>query len=246
MVMSFLSGCITIPQGDGPPDRDIRASRIPNAIPKAEPKSLYGNPSSYTVLGQHYYVLPNSEGYSEVGQASWYGMKFQHHLTSNREDYNLYKMTAAHRTLPLPTYARVTNLENNRQVIVRINDRGPFVKNRIIDLSYMAAKKLGILKKGTARVRVEAITPSHSPTKREIYLQLGVYSHLTNAKKMLQRVERLSHQPCKIYSEKTKDHSIIYKVQIGPIHDDAMADQLAVRIRSAGLPRPVSVMKRMV
>ena len=127
---------------DGPPSKNIDVTQIPNAVPKAEPKSQYGNPSSYTVNGKTYYVLKNAQGYDKKGIASWYGTKFHGQLTSTREPYNMYAMTAASTELPLPTYVRVTNLENGRQVIVKVNDRGPFDKDRIIDLSYVAAKKL--------------------------------------------------------------------------------------------------------
>lgn len=132
---------------------------IADAVPRVEPKSKGGNPSTYTVRGKTYRVLSEANGYKERGIASWYGMKFHGNLTSNGERYDIYKMTAAHKHLPLPSYVRVTNIENGKQAIVRVNDRGPFIEGRIIDLSYLAATKLDIVKKGTAKVEVEVIDP---------------------------------------------------------------------------------------
>ena len=154
----LLSACSTL-QKDRAPKGGIDISAIPDAVPRAEQPSKYGNPDSYEVNGQHYYVLNNSQGYFERGTASWYGEKFHGRRTSSGETYNMYAMTAAHRTLPLPTYVRVTNLKNGRSVVVKINDRGPFHDNRLIDLSYVAAAKLDMLGKGTAPVEVRAINP---------------------------------------------------------------------------------------
>ena len=136
-----------------------RVDRSDKVIPRAEPKSKYGNPSSYVVFGKRYYVLPSSRDYVAQGIASWYGTKFHGRRTSSGETYDMYAMTAAHKTLPLPTYARVTNKRNGRSIIVRINDRGPFHQNRLIDLSYAAATKLGIVTRGTGLVEVRAIDP---------------------------------------------------------------------------------------
>ena len=128
--------------------------------PVKEPYSRYGNPDSYKVEGRQYKILRSASGYKERGVASWYGTKFHKQRTSSGDAYNMYAMTAAHKTLPLPSYVRVKNLENGRQAVVRVNDRGPFRHDRIIDLSYAAAVKLGLLPKGTARVEVESIVPS--------------------------------------------------------------------------------------
>lgn len=137
-----------------PPPHLERAQKV---IPKPEPKSKYGNPPSYVVFGRRYHVLPSAKGYLEQGIASWYGTKFHGRRTSSGEPYDMYAISAAHKTLPLPTYARVTNLENGRAIIVRINDRGPFHANRIIDLSYAAAIQLDIVTRGTGLVEVRAI-----------------------------------------------------------------------------------------
>ncbi len=137
----------------------------------AEPRSIYGNPPSYEVFGKRYYVMASSVGYVERGVASWYGPGFHKELTSVREPYDMYGMTAAHKTLPLPAYVRVTNLQNGRSCVVRVNDRGPFVGNRIIDLSYTAAAKLDMLRDGTAMVEVRVLQP----------LDPGLDTHLTVA-----------------------------------------------------------------
>jgi len=145
-------------QDDGPGTNAPDVSRIPDAVPRAEPLSASGN-NPYVVFGHRYVPLTTSRGYHATGVASWYGRKFHGQHTSNGERYNMYAMTAAHRTLPLPSYVRVRNLDNNRQVIVRVNDRGPFLHNRLIDLSYAAASRLGVVQSGTARVEVTAIDP---------------------------------------------------------------------------------------
>lgn len=145
-------------KGDGPPSGSTRIPDLPgDAVPRREQRSKYGNGPVYEVLGKRYEVMPSSKGYQERGVASWYGKKFHGNLTSNREVYDMYQMTAAHKTLPLPTYVRVTNLQNDKSIIVRVNDRGPFVHNRIIDLSYAAALKLDMIKDGTSMVEVTAI-----------------------------------------------------------------------------------------
>lgn len=148
---------------DGAPPEPVDLSRIPEPKPQFEPLARYGNHTPYTVLGRNYVLLGSRAGYVERGVASWYGTQFHGKLTSTREPYDMYAFTAAHKTLPLPTYARVTNLENQKSIVVRINDRGPFVGSRIIDLSYVAALKLGMHHKGTAQVEVVSITPGEFP-----------------------------------------------------------------------------------
>jgi rare lipoprotein A len=150
---------------DSAPKKPTRIDRTEKVIPKVEPKSKYGNPKSYVVFGQRYHTLSTANGYVEQGIASWYGTKFHGRRTSSGETYDMYAMTAAHKTLPLPTFARVTNKKNGRSIIVRINDRGPFHDNRIIDLSYAAATKLGIVTTGTGLVEVIAIDPSRQAVK---------------------------------------------------------------------------------
>ena len=142
---------------DGAPWWDVDVSRIPDATPTLHTGPYKANP--YTVLGKNYFPIQQSKDYVASGTASWYGTKFHGQNTANGEVYDLYGMSAAHKTLPLPSYVRVTNLDNNRSVILRVNDRGPFYSDRIIDLSYAAAKKLGYAETGTARVKVEGIDP---------------------------------------------------------------------------------------
>ncbi len=147
-------------QDNGPAAPPIDVSKIPEPVPKVEPRSRYGNKSTYSVLGKTYTLLPDASGYVERGIASWYGNKFHGYMTSSFEPYDMYAFSAAHKTLPLPSYARVTNLDNGKSVVVRINDRGPFHENRIIDLSYAAAVKIGVWPKGTGVVEVRAIDPA--------------------------------------------------------------------------------------
>jgi rare lipoprotein A len=142
------------------PSKPPNPNEIPDAVPRLEPRSLSGNPPFYVVSGHRYAVLPSSVGFIERGVASWYGTEFHGLKTSTGEPYDMFAMTAAHKTLPLPCYARVTNLSNGRSVVVRINDRGPFVDNRVIDLSYSAARKLDMIRNGTAFVQVEVLTPA--------------------------------------------------------------------------------------
>ena len=144
--------------------RAVNTNAIGNAVPKVEPITRAGNKSPYKVFGKTYFLLPTSIGYKESGIASWYGTKFHGRKTANGETYNMYGMTAAHKSLPIPSYVRVTNIENRRSIIVRVNDRGPFHGPRIIDLSYVGAIKLGFAEQGTAKVLVEAIDPSGGET----------------------------------------------------------------------------------
>ncbi len=161
-----LAACTPFPKG--PHGRfeniDASAAATGDAVPRDEPRSKSGNPDSYVVFGKRYQVLKTAAGYDQKGIASWYGPNFHGHRTSSGEVYDMYAMTAAHKTLPLPTFVRVTNLRNGRSVVVKVNDRGPFHENRIIDLSYAAARKLGIVKDGTGLVDVRAITPGESAT----------------------------------------------------------------------------------
>ena len=150
-------------QQDTAPEEPRDVSRLPEPVPKKEPRSRYGNPQSYSVWGKTYQVLPQADGYVAEGKASWYGQKFHGHRTSSGEPFDMYQFTAAHRSLPLPTYARVTNLDNGKSLVVRVNDRGPFHEDRIIDLSWAAAVRLGIEQSGTGRVRVEAISGQQQP-----------------------------------------------------------------------------------
>lgn len=252
----LLSGCGAGYKRDGAPTHYKNVDRIPDAKPKYLPRSRYGNPKSYVIRGKRYYVLKSFKNYNKTGIASWYGTMFHGRLTSSREPYDLYKMTAASKELPIPCYARVTNLSNGRSVIVKVNDRGPFVDNRIIDLSYAAAKKLGYSHKGTALVRVSTIDPrqwgkrkvskhiqtvnaSHKP---KLYLQVGAYSEKNNATHMQQQIASLIQKPVIIVSKTDQQHTL-YKVQIGPIASVTESDQLNHVMNDNGFDRAVSVVK---
>ncbi len=162
-LLMLLSAC-TRNTPDGPPDFYVDETKIPNAVPRPEPLAKYGNMAFYHVYGKRYYVMKSSRNYQASGTASWYGTKFHAQRTSSGERYNMLAMTAAHKTLPLPTYVEVTNLRNKRHVIVKVNDRGPFSGNRLIDLSYVAAKKLGMIGHGTTPVHIRAINVDPKPS----------------------------------------------------------------------------------
>jgi len=221
---------------DGAPDRDIDVSRVPDAVPRQEPITRAGNKSPYKVLGKTYHVLPSFKNYRARGLASWYGTKFHGRLTSNGEPYDMYAMTAAHKTLPIPCYVQVTNLHNGRKAIVRVNDRGPFHDDRIIDLSYAAARKLGVYSAGTAEVEVVAIDPasyrhgymaestvsnkadSDNPGSG-VYLQVGAFSSRQAADKQRQQSLRGIDFPTLISQEYSGGKSL-YKVLVGPFSDE--------------------------
>ncbi|MEO1766601.1 septal ring lytic transglycosylase RlpA family protein [Thiobacter aerophilum] len=186
-------------QDDGPGDNPpADLERIPDAEPKAEPLHRFAN-NPYIVFGRTYVPDVSGRPYVAEGIASWYGRKFHGARTSSGEPYDMYAMTAAHPTLPIPSYARVTNLANGKSVIVRINDRGPFHSDRLIDLSYTAAYKLGLVRTGSGRVRVESIDPANwnnnaIATAAETddaawWVQLGAFSLASNAEQMLSRVK---------------------------------------------------------
>lgn len=229
---------------DSLPSQPKDVSHIPNAQPKPEPKSKQGNAKSYVVFGQTYRVMPSSQGFSQTGTASWYGNKFHGHLTANGEIYDMYAMTAAHTSLPLPTYLRVTNLANNRQVIVRVNDRGPFIGNRILDLSYAAAVKLDMLKSGTARVKIQAIDPvDWQAQQRKLanktpptYLQVAALGSKQAALNLQTRLKQLTNQPSRIVADTSAQK--LFKVQLGPLAEDAIQPTLQT-LETNGLGRPL-------
>jgi len=230
-----------------PVSRDVSA--IPDAVPRIEPRSRYGNPRRYTVNGRTYRVMDDATGYVERGIASWYGRKFHGHRTSSGETYDMYAMTAAHTRLPLPTYVEVTNLRNGRKVVVRVNDRGPFHPNRLIDLSWAAAKKLGIVETGTGLVEVRAIDPrtwrrapsrpaaaDHAVALRYgLYLQVGAFSSRTNAENLRRRLAGFG--PVHIQRAGRK-RSPRYRVRIGPLASVEEADRLAERLIHQGFDAP--------
>jgi rare lipoprotein A len=235
---------------DGAPSQPISIASIPNATPRVEPITRAGNPPTYRVLGKNYRLMQGNKGYSERGIASWYGTKFHGRKTSNGERYDMYAMTAAHKTLLIPAYLKVTNLKNNRSVIVRVNDRGPFHANRIIDLSYTAAAKLDILKTGTGFVEIETIDPSASAhpkkpitpiklaaTEDEIYLQVGAFGEHANALKLSQQIHSGSGAKVRIQADNEKQNAI-YRVQVGPLNSAADVDQITQKLLQFGITRP--------
>lgn len=211
------------PQQDGAPATRLNPDTIVDAEPRHEMLRLAGNMSPYTVNGREYRLVEDHRGFRQRGVASWYGTKFHGRPTSNGEIYSLYEMTAAHKTLPIPLYVRVTNLNNNRSAIVRVNDRGPFHSDRIIDLSYAAAVKLGFADQGTAPVEIEVIEPDNSgsvataPTAR-YYLQVGAFSQRASAVSLEQSLRRQLDLPVTVASNSDPER-VLHRVRIGPFSD---------------------------
>ncbi|MGP8095907.1 MAG: septal ring lytic transglycosylase RlpA family protein [Steroidobacteraceae bacterium] len=211
------------PEAAAPP-----AQSVPDAVPRVEPRSRYGNPPFYDVFGKRYYVLSSSTAYVERGVASWYGPGFHKIRTSTGEPYDMYGMTAAHKTLPLPAYVRVINLQNGRSVVVRVNDRGPFVDNRIIDLSYTAAAKLDMLRNGTAMVEVRAIDPTVPAADSTVFASMSVGSLISTA-----GAAETAPVPSPATSP-APSHDATLFVQAGAFSDPANAERLAARLRGGG------------
>ncbi len=193
--------------------------------------SSAGNPSSYKVKGENYKVLPFSNGFVETGIASWYGSDFHGERTSNGEIYDMFGMTAAHKRLPIPSYVKVTNLKNKRSVVLRINDRGPFHDDRVIDLSYAAAQKLDVHQVGTERVKIEAIKTPH---KESVYLQLGVFSNLAYAQ-ILQKKVVDSKMPEPVIKKITMSGKVAYRVQLGPVFSTAKINEFNEKLAKMGI-----------
>lgn len=226
-----------------PPPSPIPADieSIPDPVPRSEPKSARGNPAFYDVLGKRHFVLASADGYHERGVASWYGPGFHAASTSNGERYDMYAMTAAHKTLPLPAYVQVTNLSNGRHVIVRVNDRGPFKDGRIIDLSYTAAAKLDMLKAGTTFVEVRALTsmqkatpPPAPPPTSELYVQAGAFATEANASRLLGQLKAKGVNDAFVRQDKVNGQTL-YRVRIGPVPSVNEFDRVVKRLRSLGV-----------
>jgi len=246
-IVAILVSCGTVIERDGAPAEPVDVLSVPDAVPRIEQRSKYGNPDSYVVFGKRYHVMKDGNGYRENGIASWYGKKFHGRRTSSGETYDMYAMTAAHRTLPLPTYVEVINLENGRNVIVRVNDRGPFHDNRIIDLSYTAAVKLGIVANGTGLVEVRAIDPRDFPAGKPrarpvstgggpggFYIQVGAFSRLVNAEQLQEKLGVLGDQLVRI-SQIVAGDRVLYRVRIGPLLDVDNADRIVARLAALGI-----------
>lgn len=219
------------------PIADIKALVEP--APVQEAKSSMGNPDSYRVMGQEYQVLASAEGYSEEGIASWYGMKFHGHRTSNGEIYDVYQFSAAHKTLPLPSYVRVTRLDNQQSVVVRVNDRGPFHEGRIIDLSYAAAVKLGIHNQGTARVMVDILHPPAQVSER--WVQVGAFDEPLKAQQLKDRLAAALNGetwPITIKQPNIPD-STLHKVRIGPVTEGDDLTRLLNSLARLNVQKPL-------
>lgn len=237
MVLVALAACRSGSGGyveprDGPPLRtppDI--ANLPDPIPRDEPRSKRGNPPSYTVRGRTYHVLETAAGYKATGNASWYGKKFHGRLTSSGEPFDMFKLTAAHTTLPIPTYLQVTNLANGRSTVVRVNDRGPFHSERIIDLSYAAAVKLDFADRGTTRVRVETLTE-----QPRFFLQAGAFRELAAADALRDNLRKLTGTSVHVV-EVSDDR--LFRVRVGPVSGHPEALRLQALIMAADYGRPL-------
>jgi rare lipoprotein A len=234
----------------------LKPDVVPDAVPRIEPRARNGNPPFYDVFGKRYYVLSSSVGYWERGVASWYGPGFHKVRTSTGEPYDMYGMTAAHRTLPLPAYVRVTNLQNGRSVVVRVNDRGPFVGNRIIDLSYTAAAKLDMLRNGTAMVEIRTVDPTATPAAAPpavataaaaegvapvaetpapaLFVQAGAFADPANAERLAERLRGGNYGKVFVRDDQIAGRRM-YRVRIGPVPDVAEFDRVVAALERAGI-----------
>lgn len=246
-----LAGCAsTVEQDDGPPPVVRPGGALPpDAVPRAEPRSRYGNPRTYVVFGKRYNTLTSADGFTERGTASWYGKKFHGRRTSSGETYDMHAMTAAHKHLPLPTYVRVTNLKNGRSTVVKVNDRGPFVGNRIIDLSYSAALKLDMVRAGTAPVEITALVPGALAAPRKTapapaavypatggphYVQAGAFVSADNAAQRLARVRSVTDAPAATRA-RLRGNVRYHVVWVGPFADRGGAHSVGAQLRNAGI-----------
>jgi rare lipoprotein A len=249
-MLIMLSGLTACSVKDGPPvNYSKQWDEIPDAVPKEEARSKYGNPDSYEVFGKRYFVMESGEGFKQKGLASWYGSKFHGQRASSGETYNMYAMTAAHKTLPLPSYVEVRNLDNGRKAIVKVNDRGPFHDGRIIDLSYAAATKLGVVATGTAPVEIRVIDSSNkgagvkNPVAADkeyidengkLYVQIAAFSTEENALKMIEDLRKKNFQSARIHVDNNKG-KLLYRVRIGPVPTDNVAEKVLAQLKEINL-----------
>jgi rare lipoprotein A len=249
-----LAGCASQKGADGPPRTgSATPPDLPNdPVPRDEPRSRYGNGPVYEVFGTRYTVMSSNYGYQERGVASWYGTGFHGEPTSSMEPYDMHAMTAAHKTLPLPSFVKVRNLNNNKTIVVRVNDRGPFVDNRIIDLSYSAALKLDMVRAGTSLVEVTAISFDKSPPQRaqsatknsvlakprksssELYVQVGAFGDRNNAGKRLNLLREHGIGAAFVHQEAGRSPAL-YRVRIGPIEGVDQYYQVVARLERIGI-----------
>jgi rare lipoprotein A len=243
---------------DGPPLSYTDINGIKDAEPKEEAKSRSGN-APYTVFGKRYYVMKDSNNFKQKGIASWYGKKFHGRKTSSGEKYDLYGMTAAHRSLPLPTYVKVKNLDNGKTVIVKVNDRGPFHSSRVIDLSYAAASKLGIVATGTGRVELEAIKPAQWRMAQgntdvlktlytkdgtpKPYLQAGAFSDVKKAQQLAEMLHAQTALPVEVHEKLNQKSKNMWTVLVGPLKDNTEIARNRNRVASIASVDPVTIMR---
>lgn len=243
LVISLVLGACTfgVPVGE-------RDGAQPSAKRSTAKKSKLGNPSSYVVHGKRYYVLDSADGFVQRGIASWYGIKFHGRKTSSGETYNMHDMTAAHKTLPLPVYVHVKNLDNGRSAVVWVNDRGPFISGRIIDLSYAAAKKLGVKGPGTANVEISVVQKGQTrpssvvraiPLTEQaakdvpLFIQMGSFSSQVNASNMVRVLHAANESSARI-SQLQTDNGLFYRVRVGPLFDIDEANAIVKRLKGKG------------
>lgn len=242
-VVVGIAGCNQY-QKDGAPNDKVSLDEIKPITAKYEPISRGGNRTPYNVLGKTYHLLPTNKGYREEGIASWYGTKFHGNKTSNGELYDMRTLSAAHRSLPIPTYLKVTNLKNNRSVVVRVNDRGPFHSERIIDLSYAAALMLDFADRGTASVLLESIdfnqpgaaldSASLDGAPMNDYLQVGAFSRAESAQVLKKRIEEWVDHPVEVKQENDSNRSL-YRVYVGPFTDSRLLVQVKQELYNQGI-----------
>jgi len=248
----LLQACGSGPVQDSAPSR--AGSGFPNGLPddplpRDEPRSRYGNGPYYEVYGKTYRVLDTNYGYRERGVASWYGKKFHGRPTSSQEPYDMYAMTAAHKSLPLPSYAQVRNLRNGKSIVVRVNDRGPFVDNRLIDLSYAAALKLDMISAGTSLVEVTAISFDRPVAARtapagtgalpvdrteSVYVQVGAFGEAENARRRFALLRDRGIDKAFVDQDRTATPAL-YRVRIGPIANVRQYDSIVERLQGIGI-----------
>ncbi|MDG2250936.1 MAG: septal ring lytic transglycosylase RlpA family protein [Gammaproteobacteria bacterium] len=245
---------------DRAPSRNVDLESIPNVVAEPIRRTMAGNRSPYSVLGKTYQVLPTEEGYRERGVASWYGEKFHGHKTSNGEVFDMYQVSAAHKSLPIPSFLQVTNLDNNRSIVVRVNDRGPFHGDRIVDLSYAAALKLGYADRGTARVELEAIIANGSDSDRsgtrnrivnletgnraisgEKYLQVGAFSDVNIAREVSEKLRVMTKRPVIISTINNTANGVLHRVRIGPVNDPGEIRRITQSVVAASLGSPYTI-----
>lgn len=240
LIVLLIFGLVLVGCGRKDNYKDIDPAKIKPWKPKSEPLSKYGNHSPYRVHGKVYRVNSNPQGFTQTGQASWYGKKFHGKKTSNQEIFDMYKLTAAHKTLPLPSYVEVTNLKNDRKVVVKVNDRGPFIGDRIIDLSYAAAKALDFVHEGIADVHIRVVNSPkdlvQNPIKQGLtYLQLGAFSDKNAAYNLAKKASELLGIETFVTILTTRNGAL-HRVRIGPVASESTVNSLIRKIADSGIP----------